>query len=464
MSGSGRTRSTEARFFCVSCGNESLRWEGRCPSCGDWNTLAETRTVTGSRRRGPAAAAEPVVTRPLKDSEPADASRLPTGIGDLDLVLGGGLVAGSLVLLGGPPGIGKSTLLLQAAASVRRQGGSALYVSGEESGPQVRLRAERVGRAALEVDFLGATSVESVIGAAESKRPDFLGVDSIQTLAGETSEAAPGTVTQVRECAAALQEYAKASGTPVVIVGHVTKRGALAGPRTLEHLVDAVLHFEGSRGHEHRLLRATKNRFGSVDEVAVFRMTAAGLVPVANPSELFLSGIGEVSGSAVAVTFHGSRPLLAEVQCLTAPSRYGAPQRTTSGFPPRRLALLLTVLERRAGVTVLERDVFVNVVGGLRLLDPAADLAVAAAIASAELDRRAGPRVFVGEIGLGGEVRFVPRLDHRLAEAARLGLHEAIVPAASPETETTEPLGSDDEPPLRRIHVADVRQLVERLG
>lgn len=423
--------------------------------------MAETRTATGPRRGGTTRRTKTSAPRPLKEAEPAEASRLPTGIGDLDLVLGGGLVAGSLVLLGGPPGIGKSTLLLQAAASIRRQGGEALYVSGEESGPQVRLRAERVGGEALEVDFLGATDVEQVIQAADVKRPDLLGVDSIQTLASRTSEAAPGTVTQVRECAAALQEYAKASRIPVVIVGHVTKRGALAGPRTLEHLVDAVLHFEGSRGHEHRLLRATKNRFGSVDEVAVFRMTAEGLAPVANPSELFVSGIGEVSGSAVAVTYQGSRPLLAEVQCLTAPSRYGAPQRTTSGFPPRRLALLLTVLERRAGVPVLERDVFVNVVGGLRLLDPAADLAVAAAIASAELDRRTGRRVFIGEIGLGGEVRVVPRLDHRLAEARRLGITEAVVPA--PVDGASVQAGSGDAPASARIQVSNVRQMVEGL-
>lgn len=375
-------------------------------------------------------------------------------------------MAGSLVLLGGPPGIGKSTLLLQVAASIRRSGGSALYVSGEESAPQVRLRAERVSDQALDVGFLGVTQVEDLIRTAESSAPDFLGVDSIQTLASSTSDAAPGTISQVRECTAALQEFAKSSLTPVVIVGHVTKGGALAGPRTLEHLVDAVLHFEGSRSHEHRLLRATKNRFGSVDEVAVFRMTGGGLAPVENPSEAFLSGVGEFSGSAVAVTFQGTRPLLAEVQCLTAGSRYGTPRRTTTGFPPRRLALLIAVLERRAGLPALERDVFINVVGGLRLLDPAADLAVAAALASAELDRPVGNRAFIGEIGLGGEVRSVPNLDRRLQEAARLGVSEVFAPASGSGSRAPSAGSAGDEangqtPAIVRIR--HVRELVERL-
>jgi DNA repair protein RadA/Sms len=375
-------------------------------------------------------------------------------------VLGGGLVAGSVVLLAGPPGIGKSTLLLQAAALIRASGSKALYVSGEESAPQVRLRAERLGAGALEVDFLGATAVTEVIRACAAIEPDVLAVDSVHTLASPLSDAAPGTVSQIRECAAALQEYAKSTRTPVVMVGHVTKRDAVAGPRALEHLVDAVLHFEGSRGHEHRVLRAAKNRFGSVDEVAVFRMSAGGLVPVSHPSEVFLSGVGEVSGSAVAVTFQGSRPLLAEIQCLTAPSRYGTPQRTTSGLPARRLALLLTVLERRAGLPVLDRDVFANVVGGLRLLDPGTDLAVAASLVSAELDRPAGRRAFIGEIGLGGEIRPVPRLARRVAEAARLGLTEVLVPS-SLERPTAPEESRLKGPTLRRV--AHVRELVDAL-
>jgi DNA repair protein RadA/Sms len=462
VSAGGKARSAAAAFFCTSCGNESLRWEGRCPACGDWNTLAEAPASAGPRRGRRRRQSVRAAARPLRDTTAADASRLTIGLGELDLVLGGGLVAGSLVLLGGPPGIGKSTLLLQAAAAIRRSGGSALYASGEESAPQVRLRAERVSAEALDVDFIGATHVEELIHAAESTKPDFLGVDSIQTLASSTSDAAPGTISQVRECAAALQEYAKSSLTPVVIVGHVTKGGALAGPRTLEHLVDAVLHFEGSRSHEHRLLRATKNRFGSVDEIAVFRMTGAGLAPVENPSEVFLSGVGEFSGSAVAVTFQGTRPLLAEVQCLTAASRQGIPRRTTAGFPPRRLALLIAVLERRAGLPALERDVFINVVGGLRLLDPAADLAVAAALASAELDRPVGNRAFIGEIGLGGEVRAVPRLDRRLSEAARLGISEVFAPApgSGPQADDS---GSADGEADAVVRIRHVRELVERL-
>lgn len=468
MSSRGKARPAPARFFCTSCGNESLRWEGRCPACGDWNTLAEAPSVDPRRSRSRRSAGH-TAARPLRETPAADASRLPVGLGELDLVLGGGLVAGSLVLLGGPPGIGKSTLMLQAAAVIQRSGGRALYVSGEESAPQVRLRAERVGGGALDVAFLGATNVEEVVGAAESAAPDFLGVDSIQTLVSATSDGAPGTIVQVRECAAALQEYAKSSRTPVVIVGHVTKGGALAGPRTLEHLVDAVLHFEGSRSHEHRLLRATKNRFGSVDEVAVFRMTARGLVGVENPSEVFLSGAGAVSGSAIAVTFQGSRPLLAEVQCLTARSRYGPPRRTTTGFPARRLALLIAVLERRGSLAALERDVFINVVGGLRLLDPAADLAVAAALVSAERDRPVGGRAFIGEVGLGGEVRAVPGLERRLAEAARLGITEVFVPQSASTSRVAASSASPKQKAGRGeavgiVPIRHVRELTERLA
>ena len=367
------------------------------------------------------------------------------------------------MLLGGPPGIGKSTLLLQAAASLGRRGRSPLYVSGEESAPQVRLRAERVGREALDIDFLGATDVEEVIRAAEAIRPDLIGIDSVHTLTSSSSDGPPGSVSQVRECAAVLQEYAKSMRTPVVMVGHVTKQGLLAGPRTLEHLVDAVLHLEGSRGQEHRLLRATKNRFGSVDEVAVYRMGPSGLDPVENPSEVFLSGAGEASGSAIAVVFQGSRPLLAEVQCLTSKSRFGTPQRTTSGFSAKRLALLLTVLEQRAGVAAIDRDVFVNVVGGLRLADPAADLAVAAALASAELDRATGSRAFIGELGLGGEVRPVPRLDVRVAEAGRLGLVEVLAPPVRSPSPVAAGVasGSADGPDV--VAIAHVREMIERL-
>lgn len=421
---------TETRYFCTECGNETLKWEGRCPHCGEWNALAEA--PGGSREGGSrtAAASPPRRPAPLREAGGAERARVPLELGELDRVLGDGLVQGSLVLLGGPPGIGKSTLLLQIAARLQSRGAGVLYASGEESAAQVRLRAERLGGAAPDVPFLAATSVEEVVGAAREGGPDLLCVDSVQTLHADRLDASPGSVSQVRECAAHLRELAKDGGPATFLAGHVTKQGGLAGPKTLEHLVDTVLLFEGERTLEHRILRAVKNRFGGADEVAVFRMTSAGLDPVARPSELFLEGRpAGVSGSAVAVPLHGSRPLLAEVQALSAPGRYGTPQRVTTGFPKRRLALLLAVLERRAGLELGDSDVFVNVVGGLDLRDPAADLAVLAAVASAHLDRAAPPGLaFVGEVGLGGEVRGVAQPRRRVREAARSGMEAVALP------------------------------------
>lgn len=444
--------SAGLRYACAACGRKSLRWEGRCPGCGEWHTLTPVR-ATRERRAGKGrdADAAPAHPSPLAAVGGAEKGRLSFRLGDLDLVLGGGAVPGSLALLGGAPGVGKSTLLLQAAGRIARQGGVALYASGEESGEQVRLRAGRIGAVADRVLFLAETDVDRLVRAAEKAEPALLCVDSVQTLRTEALSSAPGTVNQVRECASVLQTFAKTADVPVFLVGHVTKGGALAGPRTLEHLVDVVLHLDGPRSAEHRILRATKNRFGSAGELAVFLMTAAGLEAVPDPATAFLSGRPcGVSGSAVAVTLEGSRPLLAEVQALVAPGRFGTPQRTATGFSGRRLGMLLAVLERRAGLSAGEGDVFVNVVGGLRLTDPAADLAVVAALASAALDRPLPEgHAFIGEVGLGGEVRGAARMDRRLREVQRAGLAVVVGPRAG---KGTVPAGLELRP------VADVRE------
>lgn len=432
-------------FFCLDCGAESVRWEGRCPSCGAWNTLAEAPAGGGADRRRKAKRAGPRATSGARPrAEPLGApgegaERLSTGFEIIDRVLGGGLVPGSLLLLGGEPGIGKSTLLLQIAARVQAAGRPVLYASGEESRDQVRLRAERIGRGAVALPFLATSDLEDVLEAAESGAPGsgapaLLCIDSIQTVSTDDG-GAPGGVSQVRACAARAQEFAKRTGTSVVLVGHVTKGGGLAGPRTLEHVVDVVLHFDGRRSAEFRLLRSTKNRFGSAEEVAAFRMTAAGLEAVLDPSSLFLDDRpAGASGSAVAVAMHGSQPILTEIQALTAPARYGSPQRMTTGFPSRRLAILLAVLERRAGIGLGESDVFLSVVGGTRLTDPGADLAVLAALASSHLDRPIGAgTVLIGEVGLSGELRGISRPEARARAAVRAGLDDVVLPGVHRE-------------------------------
>jgi len=356
-------------------------------------------------------------------------TRRAIGLGDIDRVLGGGLVPGSVLLLGGAPGIGKSTLLLQAAGRAHSAGAKVLYVSGEESRQQVGLRAQRLGAESAGVRFLSTDRLDEILAAAELESPDLLCIDSIQAVSSDDVASAPGTVTQVRACSASLQSFSKTTGTATVLVGHVTKGGALAGPRTLEHLVDVVLHFEGQRSGEYRILRGSKNRFGSVDELAVFRMTGSGLEPVADPTSLFLEDRPEsVSGSAISVPLHGTRPLPAEIQALTARSRYASPQRIATGFPPRRLNIILAVLARRAGLDLGDSDVFLSVIGGLRLMDPAADLAVAAALASASLDRPVpAGMAFVAELGLGGELRAVSHAEARLSAAARAGLSTVVL-------------------------------------
>jgi DNA repair protein RadA/Sms len=447
-------------FFCTECGNETPRWQGQCPVCQAWNTLVEepSSKSRGSRKAQPVHSPAKLQTTPIRllDVEPQSTERWSTGIAELDFVLGGGIVPGSLVLLGGEPGVGKSTLLLQVAGLLERRGLQTLYVSGEESAAQVRLRADRMGTA--EVTFFAETDLDAIIETAARARPSVLVIDSIQTVFQADLESAPGNVSQVRECAARLQRFAKESGVAVFLVGHVTKDGVVAGPRTLEHIVDTVLYFEGASTLDHRIVRATKNRFGSVDEIGVFRMTPAGLQPVSNPSELFLGErSAQTSGSAVAALMQGTRPLLVEIQALCARSSYGAPQRVANGFDRQRLALLLAVLERRAGFAFSQLDVFLNVVAGVRVTEPAADAAVAAALVSSVQDRPIPEAdLFIGEVGLGGELRAVTQLERRLAEAARMGFQRAHVPGNKQ--------GRGDHGPLTALATPNLNMLVERLS
>jgi DNA repair protein RadA/Sms len=365
----------------------------------------------------------------LRDVSGSERERWRTGLGEFDFVLGGGIVPGSMVLVGGEPGIGKSTLLLQIAARMQHQGRGTLYVSGEESPLQVKLRADRLDEPAGDVALLSETLLETVIATGTATAPDVMIVDSVQTVFTQDLEGAPGNVGQVRECAARLMRFAKETGTATFVVGHVTKGGGIAGPKTLEHIVDTVLYFEGESTLDHRVLRATKNRFGSVDEIGVFRMTQGGLIAVENPSELFLGDRdATASGSAVTALLEGTRPVLVEIQALAAKAGYGTPQRVATGYDGRRLALLLAVLDKRAGLNFSQLDVFLNVVGGVRLNEPAGDLAVAAALASSIYDRSL-PRdaVFLGEVGLGGEIRPVSQTERRLAEAAKMGMTVAYL-------------------------------------
>lgn len=422
-------------YRCTECGAEHAKWAGRCDTCGEWNTLVEEiaakRAERGGRRAGRKPGAHGLVadTPKLRDVVGSDSPRWKTGLAEFDFALGGGIVPGSMILVGGEPGIGKSTLLLQVAARLQQSGRRALYASGEESPLQVRLRADRLDETTGDVELLSETNLETVIGTTEARRPDVLVVDSIQTLYTADLEGAPGNVGQVRECAARLMRFAKVSGTTVFVVGHVTKGGGIAGPKTLEHIVDTVLYFEGESSLDHRVLRATKNRFGSVDEIGVFRMTERGLEAVANPSELFLGDRQSVaSGSAVTALLEGTRPILIEVQALATKAGFGTPQRVSTGFDSRRLALLLAVLEKRAGLSFGQLDVFLNVVGGVRMQEPAGDLAVAAALASSVYDRATpSDAVFIGELGLGGEIRPVSQLERRIAEAKNMGMARVFV-------------------------------------
>ena len=412
------------QFACTDCGYSAGRWFGKCPSCGEFGTLVEE--ATGQAKN--ATAAKPTLR--LIDVKAEEAERIPTGISELDRVLGGGLVPASLVLVGGEPGVGKSTLLLSALAAMSTER-RALLVTGEESVAQVKLRAARLG-GAEQVEILAETELEIVCATLEQERPAVCVIDSVQTLYSSELGSAPGSVGQVREAAARLLRVAKESGVATILVGHVTKDGAVAGPRVLEHLVDCVLQFEGDRYHEHRILRASKNRFGSTNELAVFEMTGTGLVGVPEPSELFGRTVEGEIGAAVACALEGSRPLLLEIQALVAPTDLAMPRRVGTGVDPKRLAMIVAVLSRHAGIALGQADVFVNVAGGVRIDEPGADLAIGLAIVSAAKGAPVKPRIAAfGEIGLTGRLRPATQAERRLEECAKLGLEAAVAPAGT---------------------------------
>jgi len=440
----------KSAYVCTDCGASALQWFGSCPSCGAAGTLSETITERGFVRAGKSSP-ESVA---LGEVVAREHERLPTGLAELDRVLGEGLVPGQVVLLGGDPGIGKSTLLLQALCALQQNN---LYVSGEESPEQVAGRARRLGLDVGGVRLLAETQLERIVGALEAARPRVAVIDSIQTVWSEALQSAPGSVAQVRECAAQLTRYAKRAGAALLLIGHVTKEGAIAGPRVLEHIVDTVLYFEGDPGSSFRLVRAVKNRFGAVNELGVFAMTEKGLKGVANPSRLFLSTHEKaVPGSCVLVTLEGTRPLLVEIQALVDGAHTPNPRRLSVGLEQNRLAMLLAVLHRHAGIATWEQDVFVNAVGGVRIGEPAADLAVCLAVVSSLIDKAINSKVAVfGEIGLAGEVRPAPRGQDRLKEAAKLGFEKLILPRSNlPKTKIAD---------LELIAVERVDQAVQAL-
>jgi DNA repair protein RadA/Sms len=458
-------------FVCQACGAVTARWSGKCPSCGEWNSIIEEAAPSGSPAlvairggKGRSASGRLASARPASFETLAaasiDAPRLPTGIAEFDRVLGGGLVPGSAVLVGGDPGIGKSTLLLQAAARLAETGAHVVYLSGEEAPAQVRMRAVRLGLTQAPVALGTETNLANIVATLDSAAPPALVViDSVQTLWSEAVEAAPGTISQLRGCASALISHAKGSGSTLVLVGHVTKDGQIAGPKVIEHMVDTVLYFEGSSGHQFRILRAVKNRFGPTDEIGVFEMRQDGLKEVENPSALFLSDRDRgAPGTAVFAGMEGTRPILVEIQALVAPSLLGTPRRAVVGWDPNRLAMLIAVLEARCGVRLGGHDVYLNVAGGLRLQEPAADLAAAAALVSS-LAGQPAPEdtVYFGEVSLTGAVRAVGHMDQRLKEAAKLGFTRAAVPNAAGE-------GDRQAKDMQLLPVSQLDELVAWFG
>ncbi len=422
---------TKTIYVCRECGAESPKWLGRCNQCGQWNTYAEEQvTVTKSSATTAASALATTSIRPipLGQVQATAVQRTSTANAELDRVLGGGIVPGAIILIGGEPGIGKSTLVLQVALTLQQR---VLYVSGEESAQQIKLRAERIRSATTDNCFIVSdTSIDRLQAHIDNCKPDIVVVDSIQTMETERIESFPGSISQIRECTAMLMRLAKESALPILLIGHINKDGQLAGPKVLEHMVDVVLQFEGDRNHQYRLLRGIKNRFGSTNEIGIFEMQGDGLREVSNPSELLLNEHSQtLSGVSIAAAMEGVRPLMVEIQALTSTAAYGTPQRSATGFDARRLNMLLAVLEKRAGFKLAQKDVFLNIAGGIRVVDPAIDLSVAASILSSNADMAINPGICIaGEIGLSGEIRPVNRIEQRVAEAAKLGFGHILIP------------------------------------
>ncbi len=422
---------SKSTYVCQSCGTQSAKWIGRCPACGEWNSYIEE--VISSTKTGSTSAVKRFSSRPKKISEinSEDVRRFKTGNGEFDRVVGGGIVPGSIILIGGEPGIGKSTLVLQLALELK--GLKILYISGEESQQQLKMRAERLGSNNDELYFISENSLEANLKHLDEIEPQLVVVDSIQTLVTEKAESSAGTVTQIKECTAELQQYGKDRNVPVILIGHINKEGNLAGPKVLEHMVDTVLQFEGDQNHLYRILRSKKNRFGSTDELGIYEMQQGGLREVSNPSEMLLANRDmPLSGNAISATMEGQRPILIQTQALVSTAAYGTPQRTATGFDAKRLSMLLAVLEKRAGFRLAIKDVFLNMAGGLKVTDPATDLAVMAAILSSDKNESLNQNTcFTGEVGLSGEIRPVSRIELRVSEAARLGFEKIFIPAGN---------------------------------
>lgn len=424
-------KTIKSAFFCSACGHESPKWLGKCPACNEWNTFVEEKISSTANKSLPGALLPSSTQKPIRLNEiqPLDQLRIKLPSSELNRVLGGGLVAGSITLIGGEPGIGKSTLLLQNILSIR--GRIILYVSGEESASQLKLRADRLGKISDNTFILCETSLENIFSQIENIKPGLLIIDSIQTIATDSIESAAGSVSQVRECAAALLRYAKTSGTPVILVGHINKEGSIAGPKVLEHIVDTVLQFEGDRQYLFRIIRAIKNRFGSSSEIGIYEMIDKGLREVKNPSEMLLSQnrVEDMSGIAIGTSMEGIRPFMIETQALVSSAAYGTPQRSVTGFDSRRLNMLLAVLEKRARFRLAQKDVFLNIAGGIKVFDPALDLAVVAAVMSSNFDiSLPSTAVMVGEVGLSGEIRTITRIEQRVEEAEKLGFQTIYIP------------------------------------